>query len=182
MRTCTTAECTNFTGNATVYVRTNAFNDATLMSNPNICFVFNFGNGTFGYTTSAQNNPFMDLKICMATKLVTQSLEFSGDITVAEIENKRSEITNDIAQALGVQPDVVTIISITEVVDSSRRRRLLSTTIVIVYEVKVQDDAAAQDTKHLMESASFVGSIQTKVEVTTGKSISVVVILIFLFF
>jgi hypothetical protein len=174
MRTCTTAECTNSTGNATVYVRTNAFNDAILMSNPNICFVFNFGNGTFGYTTSAQNNPFMDLKICMATKLVTQSLEFSGDITVAEIENKRSEITNDIAQALGVQPDVVTIISITEVVDSSRRRRLLSTTIVIVYEVKVQDDAAAQDTKHLMESASFVDSIQTKVEVTTGKSISVV--------
>jgi hypothetical protein len=98
-------------------------------------------------------------------------LEFTG-LTRTDAVNKQTEIEGDIAKSLGVSPHDVTIISITEV-EVRRRRRLLAKKLVIVYEVKVQDEAAATALKNTMTSTTFKESIETNVESTTGVPVTV---------
>jgi len=93
-------------------------------------------------------------------------LEFTG-LTKTDVENKKNDIEADLARALGVNADDVTIVSIS-VVDARRRRNLLGNKIVILYEVKVKDDSAATALKAKMGGASFKADVKKDVTKSLG--------------
>jgi hypothetical protein len=154
-----------------------------------VIFVFNAlaAVSSFAFTSYSMTNFFANKRLRLTStsliemivtslaatpkKIVKQKLEFTG-LTATQANGKKKELEGDIAKSLGVAASDVTIISIKEV--DVRRRRLLAKKLVIEYEVKAKDDTAANALKTKMTSTAFTDSVKTKVETTTGKTITVV--------